>query len=256
MIEVKDVHQNFGDTPVLAGVNLEFKSGINMLMGPSGCGKSTLLKMLGGVRPDNIKCPTSGEVLIAGESCYAAHDDVVMVFQKYANRPDLTALENITFPFQLKLWRDRVPEPERIRRVEEILKVVGLEHKKMLLPSELSGGQNQRVALARALVLRPKILLLDEPFGALDPQTRTEMQQLLLRLLAEQECLVVFVTHDVDEALLLADEVTVLSRPPAKVQRRFTIDVPKPRSEIWLQSSAAVTLRAQLKQSLLAQEGI
>jgi ABC-type nitrate/sulfonate/bicarbonate transport system ATPase subunit len=185
-------------------------------------------------------------VLIDGIACHGAHDDAVMVFQRYANRPDLTVFENIAFPFRLKLWRERVPEVEWRPRVAEMLKAVGLHDKQQLRPAQLSGGQNQRVALARALVLRPRILLMDEPFGALDAQTREEMQRLLIDLYNAAPCLVVFVTHDVTDALILGDRVIVLSAQPAKVADDFTISAPRPRGSAWQRSAEAVQLEERV----------
>jgi ABC-type nitrate/sulfonate/bicarbonate transport system ATPase subunit len=255
-IALKDIVQEYpapdgGVTRVVGGINLAFeRPGINMLLGPSGCGKSTILHMMGGVRPMGVKTPTSGAVLIDGRPCDGAHDDSVMVFQRYANRPDLTVFENVAFPFRLKLWRQRVPEGEWRDRVAQMLAAVGLTDKKDLRPAQLSGGQNQRVALARALVLRPRILLMDEPFGALDAQTREEMQHLLVKLYNDRPCLVVFVTHDVTEALALGDRVIVLSTQPAKVADDFAITEPRPRSAAWQRSSEAVKLEERILDQL------
>ena len=235
---------------VIDGIDLEFsRPGINMLLGPSGCGKSTLLHMMGGVRPPGLVAPTSGTILIDGIECTDAHDDSVMVFQRYANRPDLTVWENVAFPFRLALWKKKVPKAEWLQRVEDMLKAVGLADKKSLYPSQLSGGQNQRVALARALALRPRILLMDEPFGALDAQIRVEMQQLVIDLYKAWPCLIVFVTHDVTEALRLGDRVIVLSTQPAIVADDFEISEPRPRSSTWQRSSEAV----QLEERILSQ---
>ncbi len=220
---------------VLDNVSLTFEQpSINMLLGPSGCGKSTLLRMLGGVRPWNVATPTSGRIAIEGQACVGPHPDAVMVFQLYSNRPDLTVRQNVMYPFMFTEWKRRVNEKEAAKRVDEMLAEVGLADKKDLFPSQLSGGQNQRVALARALVLRPKVLLMDEPFGALDAQTRSHMQVLLAKLHEVHSCLVVFVTHDVTEALLLGDRVIVLSTQPARVIDDFRIEVRQPRSAQWL----------------------
>jgi len=255
-VVLKDIVQEYpkpegGVTRVVGGVSLAFeRPGINVLLGPSGCGKSTILHMMGGVRPIGTRTPTSGSVLIDSRECHDVHDDAVMVFQRYANRPDLTVFDNVAFPFRLKLWRKRVPEAEWRSRVAETIEVVGLADKKNLRPAQLSGGQNQRVALARALVLRPRILLMDEPFGALDAQTRTEMQQLLVRLYEATPCLVVFVTHDVTEALALGDRVIVLSAQPAKVADDFAIHAPRPRSASWQRSTEAVKLEERILDQL------
>ena len=238
-------------TRVIDRVSLSFdQPGINMLLGPSGCGKSTLLHMLGGVRPMGVDTPTAGAVLIDGVECHGPHDDAVMVFQRYANRPDLTVFDNVAFPFRLKLWKSLVPEVEWRQRVAEILKAVGLSDKLGLRPAQLSGGQNQRVALARALVLRPRILLMDEPFGALDAQTRDEMQRLLIELYQSWPCLVVFVTHDVTEALVLGDRVIVLSTQPARVADDFVISEARPRSATWQRSREAQALEERILEQL------
>lgn len=256
-IVLKDVVQEFpapdGGAPVrvVDGLSLTLDGpGINMLLGPSGCGKSTVLKMMGGVRPIGITSPSSGRVEVNGAACDGPHDDAVMVFQHYVNRPDLSVWDNVAFPFSLKLWRDRVPRGEVKTRVAQVLAAVGLAEKAGLRPAQLSGGQNQRVALARALVLRPRILLMDEPFGALDAQTREDMQQLLVKLWEEQRCLVVFVTHDVTEALLLGDRVIVLSTRPAQVADDFTISEPRPRSSLWQRSTEAVKMEERVLEQL------
>jgi ABC-type nitrate/sulfonate/bicarbonate transport system ATPase subunit len=236
-----------GVNRVVDDLSLRFTGpSINMLLGPSGCGKSTLLYMMGGVRPQNTNMPTSGSISIDGEPCHDAHDDAVMVFQRYANRPDLTVYDNVAFPYRLKLWRDRIPSAERHDKVQHMLEAVGLADKAKLLPSQLSGGQNQRIALARSLMLRPRILLMDEPFGALDAQTREEMQKLLVKLYQEYPCLIVFVTHDVTEALLLGDRVVVLSTQPARIADDFEIATPKPRDSGWLRMPEAAALEQRI----------
>ena len=260
-VVVRDIVQEYpaaggGVTRVIDRVSLAFdKPGINLLLGPSGCGKSTLLHLLGGVRPHGVTTPTSGSVLIDGVECTGAHDDSVMVFQRYANRPDLSVFDNVAFPFRLKLWKTRVAESEWRQRVGDMLRAVGLSDKAGLRPAQLSGGQNQRVALARALVLRPRILLMDEPFGALDAQTRDEMQRLLIDLYRAWPCLVVFVTHDVTEALVLGDRVIVLSSQPARVADDFEISEPRPRSAEWQRSRTALALEERILNQLHASPG-
>jgi ABC-type nitrate/sulfonate/bicarbonate transport system ATPase subunit len=252
-LALQNITQDFpspdGGAPnrVIHDISLSFnQAGINMLLGPSGCGKSTLLHMMGGVRPFGVTTPTSGTILIDGKRCDGPDEDVVMVFQQYANRPDMTVWENIYFPFTLKLWRNKVSRAEAKQRVEAMLHAVGLADKRNLYPYQVSGGQNQRVALARALVLRPRILLMDEPFGALDAQTREEMQGLLAELYRTTPCLVMFVTHDVTEALVLGDRVIVFATQPAIVSDDFTIAQPRPRDSTWLRSPEAMALQERV----------
>jgi ABC-type nitrate/sulfonate/bicarbonate transport system ATPase subunit len=254
---VQDYPAPSGDTVrTIDGVDLTLdRPGFNMLLGPSGCGKTTLLRMMGGVRPFNVATPTAGRVEIDGVLCEDQHDDAVMVFQQYANRPDLSVWHNVAFPFRLDLWRRSVAEKEQKERVDAILAAVGLSEKKNLYPSQLSGGQNQRVALARALVLRPRILLMDEPFGALDAQTREEMQQLLVQLHAENPCLVVFVTHDVSEALVLGDRVIVLSPQPAKITDDFAVTAERPRTGTWMRSTEGMQMQERILSGLRDSRG-
>ncbi|MGH8050256.1 MAG: ABC transporter ATP-binding protein [Arenimonas sp.] len=252
ILSLKNIVQEFptadGKTNrVVHDISMEFnRPGINMLLGPSGCGKSTLLRMMGGVRPFEVITPTSGSIVIDGEDCLGPHDDAVMVFQRYANRPDLCVYDNIAFPFTLNLWQKKVSSKDWKARVESVLESVGLVDKRHLYPHQLSGGQNQRVALARALVLRPRILLMDEPFGALDAQTREEMQSLLVKLYQTNPCLIMFVTHDVSEALLLGDRVIVFSTMPATISDDFAILEPRPRSNQWLRSPEAIALQERV----------
>jgi ABC-type nitrate/sulfonate/bicarbonate transport system ATPase subunit len=241
IVEVRNVVQEYEQPSgkalrVLDDISLRFeRPAINMLLGPSGCGKSTLMKMLGGVRPWNVKTPTTGSVFIDGKACDAQHEDTIMVFQQYNNRPDLTVRENVAYPFRFKEWARRISKAEANKRVADMLQEVGLADKHDQYPSQLSGGQNQRVALARALVTQPKILLMDEPFGALDAQTRADMQGLLIRLHRAHPCVIIFVTHDVSEALTLGDRVIVLSTQPAKVIDDFAIHESHPRNVQWLE---------------------
>lgn len=232
---------------IVDDVSLSYdKPGINMLLGPSGCGKSTIMKMMGGVRPYGTKTPTSGTVTIDGVPCDTDHPDVIMVFQQYANRPDLTVRQNVAYPFTLKLWKDKLTQKEQDERIDVMLETVGLADRAHNRPSQLSGGQNQRLALAQALVLRPRILLMDEPFGALDAQTRVEMQHLLIKLWEEQQCLIVFVTHDITEAMMLGDRVTVFSKGPAKIAYDITIAEARPRTDTWLRSTEAVKMEERI----------
>lgn len=222
-IDVREIVQEYPD-PSGHGINrvldrLSFTltgPSINVLMGRSGCGKSTLMRMLGGVRPPKVVTPTSGIIALNGEPLIDKSPDAITVFQNPVNRPDLTVRQNIELPFKMAI-RNKTPMAEIKERVEEALVAVSLKDKEKRYPSELSGGQNQRVMLARGLVTKPKILLLDEPFSALDPILRGEMQQLLIDIWNKYPCLVVMVTHDVNEAIALGDRIMVLSGAPARI---------------------------------------
>lgn len=222
-IEATQITQSYGEKQIIGGISLTMHGpSINVLMGPSGCGKSTLLRMFGGVRPPNVKTPTSGLIKIDGVEVTADTTDAVTVFQAYSNRPDLTVRENVALPFKLKLWKG-VKVDEQAARVDELLKQVGLHDRQDHLPHQLSGGQQQRVAIARALALKPKVLLLDEPFGALDPVTRKTTRAMLRDLVSSHPCLAVMITHDVDEAAELGDKIFVLSTAPALIKREIVL---------------------------------
>lgn len=230
-IHLADVVQEYpkagGVSRILDPVTLTLVGpSINMLMGRSGCGKSTLLRLLGGVRPQNVKAPTSGkiemiEALPDGTSrsheIVDQEDEAVTVFQRYSNRPDLTVRKNLEFPYTLGVWKSRIKKDELRAMSDAMLKSISMEDKADLFPHQLSGGQNQRVALGRALITKPKIILMDEPFSALDPKLRVGMQQLLVDLWNKQPCLIVMVTHDPREAVALGDRIIVLGGSPAKV---------------------------------------
>lgn len=241
-----------GETVILENVNFQQEgSGIIAILGPSGCGKSTFMKMFGGIRPDNVAMPTAGKVLVNESECHGPHDDVVTVFQSYFNFPHLSVWDNVSVPFKYKLWKDRFTPKEQAERIKEVIEAVGLTDKVELRPSQLSGGQNQRVALARALVLRPKIILMDEPFGALDPITRKGMQKLLIKLQEENGCLIFFITHDVEEALLISDKTIVFSTRPASIVKEIPVQTPKAeRTEEWLNEAAVKNVRNEILELL------
>ncbi|MBI3977846.1 MAG: ABC transporter ATP-binding protein [Chloroflexi bacterium] len=210
-----------GPIQALAGVSLAVAEGeFACIVGPSGCGKSTILSLIAG-----LDRPTAGAVLLGDAPVAAPGPDRVLVFQAYTLFPWLTARENVEFG----LRAIGVPVAERRRRADAALARVGLDGFSRAYPHQLSGGMQQRVAIARALTMEPKALLLDEPFAALDAQTRNLMQEDLLDLLGREPKTVVFVTHSVDEALFLADTVTVLSARPGRVLDHIRIDLPRPR---------------------------
>jgi len=191
-----------------------------VLLGPSGCGKSTILRFIAG-----LDRPSSGEVLVNGMSITGPGRDRGMVFQKYTSFPWLTVADNIAYGLKLH----GTPPVERQKIVAHLIKGVGLSGFEKAYPETLSGGMQQRVAIARTLAVRPEVVLMDEPFGALDAQTRSETQQLLLRIWEETASTVLFVTHDVEEAIYLADRLFVLSPRPGTIMEDIPIPFGRPR---------------------------
>ena len=190
------------------------------VLGPSGCGKTTLLNIIAG-----FDRPTGGDVLLDGEAILAPGPDRGVVFQEYALFPWLTVEQNIEFGLRER----RVPKGQRRPRVREQIASVGLTGFEGRYPQELSGGMRQRVAIARALVNDPKILLLDEPFAVLDAQTRTLMQQELLRVWSAARRTAVFITHNIEEAILLGDRVVVMTARPGRIKEIVAVNLPRPR---------------------------
>jgi NitT/TauT family transport system ATP-binding protein len=184
------------------------------LLGPSGCGKSTLLSMIAG-----FVMPTSGRILVDGQPVTGPGRDRGVVFQEYVLFPWRTARQNVEFGPLVR----RVPPAERQRVAERYLAMVGLAEHAQKYPRELSGGMKQRVAIARALTNQPKLLLMDEPFGALDAQTREEMQEMLLLLSAHEQTSTLFVTHDVEEAVYLSTRILVFSARPGRIQQEIAV---------------------------------
>jgi ABC-type nitrate/sulfonate/bicarbonate transport system ATPase subunit len=192
------------------------------VIGPSGCGKSTLLALLAGY----LK-PSSGRILVHGKPVVAPGSDRVMVFQSAALFPWYTAADNIAYG--LRLVANKAKSHERDRMVNELLDLVGLRGFERHYPSELSGGMRQRVEIARALAVGPEILLMDEPLGALDALTRRSMQSELIRIWQNTQQTVLFVTHDIDEAIVLADRILVMGPRPSFVREEIRIDLSRPR---------------------------
>ena len=206
----------------LAAVDLEVGDGeFVALLGPSGCGKSTLLNLLAG-----FEAPSGGRLLFDGGGVAKPGPDRAVVFQEAALLPWLTVWQNVIFGPQVQGLSRADYEP----RAAEMIRLVGLDGFRDALPAQLSGGMRQRVGIARALVMDPKALLMDEPFGALDAQTRLTMQQLLLDVWQRLRTTVLFVTHDIDEAILLADRVLVMSARPGRITRDIPITLRRPRS--------------------------
>lgn len=222
------------------------RAGTVCILGPSGCGKSTILRAISGMYDRRVPMPTGGAVRIRGRVVDGPHEEVLTVFQRPVLKAWLNVRENVMLPFKSELWGNRISEGERRGRADELLEAVGLTQAARLYPRQLSGGMQQRVSLAARLVLRPSILCLDEPFSALDPQTRQDMQDLVLRMWNDHPCLALFVTHDVTEALRLADRILVLSTRPASIVADLAVTAPKPRPDAWLRSPAATELERKI----------
>ncbi|NIJ11940.1 NitT/TauT family transport system ATP-binding protein [Saccharomonospora amisosensis] len=221
-VRLRDVHIDYSDGPA-ARIDLDVEPGeVVMLLGPSGCGKSTILRALAGLLPI-----TAGEVTVDGKPLAGPGARCAMVFQEDALLPWRTARRNVEFALALR----GVRRAQRHVMAADLLEQVGLEAFSGHLPLRLSGGMRQRVQLARTLAAEPRVLLMDEPFGALDAQTRAEMQRLLVSVWERHRATILFVTHDVDEALLLADRIVLLTPRPARVSR--IVEIPEPRRPGW-----------------------
>jgi NitT/TauT family transport system ATP-binding protein len=199
---------------------------IRAILGPSGCGKSTALNLLAGFA--EVGPPTSGEILVRGKPVQGPGIDRGMMFQKYSSFPHLTVLENVRFGLEINRDQFSLDTPAIKQLAMEWIEKVGLSGHENKYPHQLSGGQQQRVALARTLVLKPRIILMDEPFSALDEPTRLEMELLLVDLWVEVEATVLLVTHSIIEAVYLGDCVWIFSQAPGKIAREFR-DLPLPQ---------------------------
>lgn len=220
---VKKFHGRQGEITALNGVNLEIKENeFVCVVGPSGCGKSTLLNNIGG-----LDHPTSGHIYVDGKEVSGPSPERGIVFQQYALFPWLTVEKNVQFG--LKLQGKSKEECESI--ANKYLEMVDLTHFAKAYPKELSGGMKQRVAIARAYAVNPEVLLMDEPFGALDAQTRTQLQTELLKTWEKERKTCFFITHDVDEAIILAQRVVIMSARPGRVKEIIDIDIPYPRDQ-------------------------
>jgi sulfate/thiosulfate transport system ATP-binding protein len=210
-IEIRNVHKQFGDFTALNNVSLDIESGeLVALLGPSGCGKTTLLRIIAG-----LETADQGTIAFSGEDTTHVHvreRQVGFVFQHYALFRHMTVFENVAFGLRVKPRKERPSESEIKRKVHELLGLVQLDWLADRYPSQLSGGQRQRIALARALAVEPKVLLLDEPFGALDAKVRKELRRWLRRLHDELHVTSIFVTHDQEEALEVADRVVLMNK--------------------------------------------
>ena len=228
MLKILDVTKSFnkGDGErivAICNMNLEeWKNEFVCFLGPSGCGKTTILRLLAG-----LDVPTKGEILIGGRPINGPGPERGIVFQEYTLFPWRTVLENVTFGLEMK----KVEKRERRKKARLYLELVGLEDHAGAYPYELSGGMQQRVAIIRALAVNPKILLLDEPFGALDARTRDFLQNELVRIWATERKTILFVTHSINEAVFLADRVVVMKSGPGRIHAVIEIDASRPRDK-------------------------
>lgn len=224
-----------GEVVALNGVNFDIKEDeFICVIGPSGCGKSTLLNIIAGLLE-----PTAGQILVDGKPIQGTGTDRGVVFQQYALFPWLTVKKNVEFGLKLKgLSKD---ECDSIAM--KYLKMVELEKFADSYPKELSGGMKQRVAIARAYAMNPEVLLMDEPFGALDAQTRTQLQTELLKAWQEENKTCFFVTHDIEEAIVLATRVVIMSARPGRIKEVVDIDIPYPRDQETKMSERFIELK-------------
>lgn len=226
-VKIEDVRKVYdtrnGEMIALNGVNLDImENEFICVVGPSGCGKSTLLNIIAGLLE-----PTSGRVLCDGEEVKGTGTERGVVFQQYALFPWMTVKKNVMFGLNLKGIKGKEAEDIAMKYI----KMVQLEDFVDHYPKELSGGMKQRVAIARAYAVNPSILLMDEPFGALDAQTRTQLQQELLETWEKEKKTCFFITHDVDEAIILAQKVIIMSARPGRIKEIVDIDIPYPRDQ-------------------------
>jgi NitT/TauT family transport system ATP-binding protein len=226
-IDIADVGKTFGvdgaESTVLAlhNVTLSVARGEFLsIIGPSGCGKTTLLRIIAGLVPDY-----DGAVTISGKRVARPDSQIGMVFQEDSTFPWRTALENVAFGLEMR----HVPKEQSARKGMSILDLVGLNGFEGHYPSSLSGGMKQRVAIARALILEPQILLMDEPFGALDEQTRIILGEQLLEIQAKLGQTIIFITHSIQEAVQLSDRIAVMTARPGRIKEVLKVDLPKPR---------------------------
>jgi NitT/TauT family transport system ATP-binding protein len=225
VLEIRDLHMAYGDSVAVDDITMDVQDGeLVCVVGPSGAGKTTLLRCIAG-----LQAPTSGEVRLGGQVVTEPPAELAVVFQEYGRSlmPWMTVRDNVALP----LLR-HVPKAERSARVDRALEAVGLTAAVDRHPWQLSGGMQQRVAIARALAYEPQLLLMDEPFASVDAQTRADLEDLVLRLRAEFGMTVLFVTHDIDEAVYLGDRVVILEPSPTAVRESLPVDLPSPRDQI------------------------
>ena len=232
---VKKYDTRNGEMIALNGANLDImENEFICVIGPSGCGKSTLLNIIAGLLE-----PTSGEVIVDGHKVEGTGVDRGVVFQQYALFPWLTVKKNVMFALEMRGIKGKEAEEQAMK----YLQMVQLEKFADHYPKELSGGMKQRVAIARAYAVNPSVLLMDEPFGALDAQTRTQLQTELLKTWQEENKTCFFVTHDIEEAIVLASRVVIMSARPGRIKEIIDIDIPHPRDQATKMSPRFVELK-------------
>lgn len=230
ILEIRGVTKEYPGISAIANSSFEvYEHEFVSIIGPSGCGKSTLLEIVAGLIPR-----TSGEVFIKGEAVRNTHSSIGIVFQQESIFPWRTTLENIDFGLQMQ----GVSREERRKRAHKMIALVGLDGFENRYPAELSGGMKQRVAIARALVMEPEILLMDEPFGALDEQTRIILGEELLRIQQQIGQTILFVTHNINEAVQLSDRVVVMTSRPGRIKAVINIEIQRPRTSEIIASQA------------------
>lgn len=238
-----------GPLPVLNDLTISIPEGeFCAVVGPSGCGKSTLTRLIAGLMK-----PDTGEVWLHGERVKSPRKTVGMAFQNPVMLEWRTILENVMLP--LEIVAPRMSRAQREERARQLLALVGLEGFEAKRPSQLSGGMRQRASLCRAIVHKPEVLIMDEPFGALDAFTREDLWQLMHRLRAEEPFTALLITHDLRESVYLADEIIVLSDRPARVQYRMKIDMPSPRPIEMLYEPDSVAKLAILREQIEIAQG-
>jgi NitT/TauT family transport system ATP-binding protein len=226
VIAARNIGVSYGGRPVLADVTFDVPAGQFLcIVGPSGSGKTTLLRVLAG-----LVAPDTGEVTVDGKAVRGPARSRAIVFQDYTKA--LLPWRSVAGNVALGLEACGVAEPKRSERVQQLLAKMGLGHCASHYPAQLSGGMQQRVQIARALGQDPQLLLMDEPFGALDAITRQGLQDEVARIAAEQKTTVVFITHDLEEAIYLGDQVIVLASNPGRIAERITVDIRRPRSQL------------------------
>jgi ABC-type nitrate/sulfonate/bicarbonate transport system ATPase subunit len=245
MLDVRGVERRFGATLALQATNLQVaENDFVTILGPSGCGKSTLLRIVAG-----LDRPSAGEVLLDGRRIEGPGADRGMVFQSYTLFPWLTVIENVCFGL-----RERgLARAEQLEAARRFVAQVGLAGFENHYPKQLSGGMQQRTALARALANRPRMLLMDEPFGALDHQTRELMQELLLGIWEAERTTVLFVTHDIDEAVFMGGRVVVMSARPGRIKLDREVTLAHPRHYSVKTTPAFAALKAELMEAVRAE---